>query len=66
LSVVEILRALEKAPTGMLEDRFIALAGKIASLPGADFVDGLVHVNDDVKPVEDMHRLAGQLGVTSR
>jgi hypothetical protein len=53
----EVLIAAEQQPTGLLEHGIQAFPFQAAGFLGADFVEGLVHVGDDVEAVEDMQGL---------
>ena len=53
----EILFALEHAPARFLQQRLMALLSHPARFGGANLVQRLVHLGDDVKAVEDMQRL---------
>src|SRR5713226_6178066 len=53
----EILFALEHAPTRLLQQRRVALLGHLARLGGADLIQRLIHLGDDVEAVEDVQRL---------
>ena len=53
----EIGFALEDAPAGLVEERFIAVLGHLAALGGAHVVEGFIHLGDDVKTVEDVECL---------
>jgi len=49
-----LLGAAQKPPAGFLEDRVAALASHAAGFLGTNLVERLVHIGDDVEPVEDM------------
>src|SRR5215469_7075979 len=53
----EIVLAFEHAPAGFLQQRLMALLSHPARFGGADFVQGFVHLGDDVEAVEDVQRL---------
>src|SRR5262249_2083394 len=50
----EVLTAAEQQPTRLLEHGIQAFPFQAAGFLGADFVEGLVHVGDDVEAIEDM------------
>ena len=53
----QVLGAFQEAPAGLLQDGFLAMARKRPGLLGADFIQGVVHLGDDVEAVEDVHGL---------
>ena len=53
LVVFEMLAAFEQQPAGFLEDRVATLTFHAARFLGADLVERLVHIRDDVEAVED-------------
>lgn len=53
----KMLRALENAPTGFLEDGLLAIAGECSGLLGADVIRGIIRLGDDVEAIENMHSL---------
>ena len=57
LTTSEILFALEQAPTGFLQNRLIAILFHAARFVGADLVEGIIHLGDDMKAVEDIEGL---------
>ena len=57
LFVLEILAAFEQQPARVLEDRVAALAFHATGFLGADLVERLVNIGDDVEAVEDMQSL---------
>ena len=57
----EILGALQEAPAGLLQHRLAALAGQCPRLLGAHVVQGVIHLGDDVKPIQDVDGLGTAL-----
>jgi putative ABC transport system permease protein len=53
----EIGFALEDAPTGLFEERFVAILGHLARLGGTYIVEGRIHLGYDVKTVENVECL---------
>src|ERR1019366_4815971 len=53
----EILFALQNAPARFLQQRLMTFRGHLAGLGGADLIQRLIHLGDDVDAVEDMQRL---------
>src|SRR6266853_3019654 len=53
----EILFALEHAPARLLEQRLVAVLSHSACFGGADLIQRLVHLGDDVEAVENVQRL---------
>ena len=49
--------ALEHAPARFLQQRRVAVLGHLARLGGADLIQGLIHLGDDVEAIEDVQRL---------
>ena len=58
----QIFRPLEQAPARMGEDGSQPLSFQFSCLLRPDFIDGLVHMHDDVKAVQDMDGLPGFFG----
>jgi hypothetical protein len=50
----EIGFALEDAPTGLLEERFVAILGHLARLGSKHIVEGRIHLGHDAKTVESV------------
>ena len=53
----EVRRPLEKAPAGLGQDRFVSVPLHASGFGGADIIERLVHLGDNVKPVEDVKSL---------
>jgi len=53
----EILFALEHAPARLLQERLVVVLGHLARLRGADLIQRLIDLGDDVEAVVDMQRL---------
>ncbi len=53
LRAAEIGLALEHAPSGLVQDRLVAVLRQPPSLGGAHIVEGVVHLGDYVEAVED-------------
>lgn len=62
LPVGQVLWPLEQAPAPIPEQRLVAIGLELPDLLGADLVDGLVHLGDDVIAVEHVD---GMLGASS-
>jgi hypothetical protein len=58
----QILRPLKQAPTGMGQDWGQSSCLQFSGLLRTNFVNGLVHMHDDMEAVQDMDGLAGLPG----
>ena len=61
LLVGEVLTPFEQQPAGPLQDLVAALALHAAGFLGADLIERLVHIGDDMETVEDMQGLGAVL-----
>ncbi len=62
LLVREVVRPLEQQPARTGQDRRAALGLERPGFLGADFIDGLVHMDHDVEAIQDVQGVAGLLG----
>jgi len=57
LGAGEVGLALEHAPAGLLKEWLVAVLGEPACLGGAHVVEGVIHLGDDVKAIENVQRV---------
>ena len=58
----QILRSLQKTPAGMSKDGTQPFGLQVTSFLSPNLINCLVHMHDDMKPVQDMNGLAGFFG----